>query len=92
MGLFKGLPMSLCGIAPFIGIKMSSFDFLMQKFSPSKDDPWVKAKNLTIGAAAGTIAVTLTYPTDLTRRYMQLNGTNGHNYTGIADVFRQIYA
>jgi hypothetical protein len=86
MGLFKGLPLSLCGIAPFIGIKMASFDWLMARFSPSKNDPWVRFKNLTIGAVAGTIAVTATYPTDLARRLMQLNGTNGHKYNGALDA------
>lgn len=79
------------GIAPFIGIKMSSFDWLMAKFSPSKDDPWVRSKNLSLGAASGTIAVTFTYPIDLTRRLLQLNGTHGHNYTGIPDVMKQLY-
>ena len=34
--------------------------------------------NLLIGGSAGTIAVTLTYPTDLLRRVMQLSGQNGH--------------
>ena len=60
----------------------------MAIYSPDKNDPWVRCKNLTIGATAGTIAVTLTYPTDLTRRLMQLNGTPGHNYTGFVDVCR----
>lgn len=87
-GLYKGWPLSMAGIAPFIGIKMASFDWLMGIYSPSKNDPWVKVKNLTIGATAGTVAATLTYPSDLTRRLMQLNGTPGHNYTGFVDVCR----
>ena len=41
--------------------------------------------NLVNGALAGTIAVTLTYPTDLVRRLLQLNGTPGHSYTGLLD-------
>ena len=28
MGLYKGWGLSMCGIAPFIGIKMASFDWL----------------------------------------------------------------
>ena len=90
-GLYKGWALSMCGIAPFIGIKMASFDWLMQRYSPNKQDPWVRVKNLGIGALAGTIAVTLTYPTDLTRRLMQLNGTPGHKYTGALDVCNQLY-
>lgn len=34
MGMFKGLGTSLVGIAPFIGIKMASFDFLKDTFAP----------------------------------------------------------
>jgi len=87
-GLYKGWTLSMCGIAPFIGFKMASFDFLMQNFGPEKGNKNMLYYNLVMGALAGTIAVTLTYPTDLTRRLLQLNGTPGHNYAGIADVIK----
>ena len=88
-GLYKGWGMSMCGIAPFIGIKMSSFDFLTASFKPSEQNKHnLIYYNLLNGAMAGTIAVTLTYPTDLTRRLLQLSGTPGHQYDGILDVFR----
>lgn len=85
-GLYKGWGMSMVGIAPFIGFKMASFDLLMKTFGPEKGNKYTVYYNLVIGALAGTIAVTMTYPTDLTRRLLQLNGTPGHNYTGITDV------
>ena len=44
-----------------------------------------------MGALAGTIAVTATYPTDLVRRLIQLNGTDGHNYSGLGDCIKQTY-
>ena len=69
-GLYKGWGVSMCGIAPFIGIKLSSFDFLMNTFAPQKSDPNVLYWNLLLGASAGTIAVTATYPSDLTRRLL----------------------
>ena len=47
--------------------------------------------NLSLGALAGTIAVTFTYPIDLTRRLLQLNGTPGHNYTSMVDVMTQLW-
>ena len=37
-------------------------------FLPTRNNPRFDFINLTLGAAAGTIAVTLTYPTDLLRR------------------------
>ena len=88
----------MCGIAPFIGIKMASFDWLMTLYhlprkSKSgnrlfgKSDPkYERYFNLINGALAGTIAVTATYPTDLLRRLMHLNGSPGHSYTGLADA------
>ena len=60
----------MMGIAPFIGIKMSSFDFLNQRFAPAKDHPKIVYYNLVLGALAGTIAVTGTYPIDLVRRLL----------------------
>jgi solute carrier family 25 phosphate transporter 23/24/25/41 len=87
--MYQGLGMSCIGIAPFIGIKMASYDFLMERFGPKKGS---KIKpiyyNLTMGALAGTFAVTITYPTDLIRRLIQLNGTEGHNYNGLMDCLK----
>lgn len=91
MGFYKGWGISMMGIAPFIGIKMATFDLLMNKFSPDRTNPYVAYYNLLLGAASGTIAVTITYPTDLTRRLMQLNGTPGHNYSSIPDVIMQLW-
>ena len=92
MGMYKGLFISNCGIAPFIGIKMASFDMcvgLTIGKGPDAQKKISKEKlvylNLINGAIAGTIAVTLTYPSDLVRRMIQLNGTPGHNYSGIVD-------
>lgn len=77
MGLYRGLAVSNCGIAPFIGIKMTSFDMLTsftigkgpeaQKKIPKQKMVYI---NLMNGALAGTIAVTFTYPTDLVRRLL----------------------
>ena len=62
----------------------------MDAFGPAKGNPNTVYYNLAIGATAGTIAVTFTYPVDLTRRLMQLNGTPGHNYANFGDLCSQI--
>jgi len=90
-GLYKGLGASLIGIAPYIGVNMSSYDYLMTRFAPKKDDPKLVYYNLSLGALAGTIAVTVTYPTDLIRKLLQLNGQPGHSYTSIFDAIAQRY-
>jgi solute carrier family 25 phosphate transporter 23/24/25/41 len=92
MGMFKGLGTSLVGIAPFIGIKMASYDWLMTTFGPAKGNKNTIYYNLFMGASAGTIAVTATYPVDLLRRLMQLNGSPGHIYTGLPDAIAQTWA
>lgn len=72
-GLFKGLFASVVGIMPFIGIKMASFDLLRHRYLPDKKHPRFDFINLSLGAVAGTIAVTFTYPTDVIRRLLQLS-------------------
>jgi solute carrier family 25 (mitochondrial phosphate transporter), member 23/24/25/41 len=88
LGLYKGYWLSMAGIAPFIGVKMASFDWLMNMSGIDKTDKHVKSYNLVMGALAGTIAVTCTYPIDLVRRLLQLNGSEGHHYRGFADACR----
>lgn len=77
-GLYKGLPSSLVGITPYIGIKMASFDILKSLIVVDKKNPKAHLVNLVLGGTAGTIAVTMTYPTDLIRRCLQLSGTPGY--------------
>ena len=69
-GFYKGLGMSLVGIAPYLGINLATFDILKGIYLPDRNHKHFDIINLTMGAVAGTIAVTLTYPTDLTRRLL----------------------
>ena len=90
-GLYKGLPASLVGITPYIGIKMASFDILKSFIVVDKKDPKAQILNLVLGGTAGTIAVTITYPTDLVRRTLQLSGTPGYPvYTSMFDAVTKI--
>jgi solute carrier family 25 phosphate transporter 23/24/25/41 len=93
LGLFRGWAASIIGITPFIGIKMMSFDLLKDRFlPPSRDDPRFDVMNLVLGGVTGTIAVTLTYPSDVVRRLIQLSGKDGNPaYTGIIDCFVKVY-
>lgn len=69
-GLYKGWLMSMLGITPYIGINMTVFDILKGRFLPSKDHKNFDMINLLMGAVSGGVAVTLTYPSDLTRRLL----------------------
>lgn len=74
------------GITPYVGFKMASYDILMTFFKIDKSHPNAQIYNFTLGGVAGTFAVTLTYPTDLIRRKMQMVGTPGYpSYKGFLD-------
>ena len=91
-GLYRGWFATMIGITPYIAFKMCSFDMLKGFFLPSRNDPYFNLINLGLGATAGTIAVTLTYPTDLVRRKMQMSGTEGHDkFDSLMDCFKKIY-
>jgi len=92
-GLYKGWIMSMAGIAPYLAIKLSSFDWLSSKYMPNKKSKWFDTANLTIGGVAGVIAATITYPTDVIRRKMQLRGLDPSvpNYTSIHDCITKMY-
>ena len=70
--LYKGWVMSMMGIAPYIGFKMAFFDTFKPVLIPDQNDKFFTVKNMALGAAAGTFAATLTYPTDLIRKLLQI--------------------
>ncbi len=72
---------------------MASFDILKTFLVVDHKHPNVQIMNLLLGGLSGTIAVTLTYPTDLLRRMMQLSGTAGHPlYNNMLDATKKIVA
>jgi solute carrier family 25 phosphate transporter 23/24/25/41 len=72
LGFYRGISMSLIGIAPYIGFKMSTFDILKGHYMPDRSSPSFMLMNLSLGAIAATVAATLTYPFDLLRRRIQM--------------------
>jgi len=56
---------------------MASFDILTTMYKVDKNHPRAWLYNFLIGGASGAISITLTYPTDLVRRRMQLVGMAG---------------
>lgn len=93
IGLYRGLTPTLMGIAPYIAINMTTFDLLKRHFLPSRDHPQFTVINLLLGACAGFTAAGITYPTDLIRRRMQLQGNTSVDlpqYKGTVDCVRVI--
>ena len=71
---------------------MACYDSLMTNFGPKKGDPHSIYYSLVIGPLAGTFAVTCTYPTDLVRKLLQLNGQPGHKYDNALHACKILYS
>jgi len=88
---YSGLRMSLFGFTPYNGLNFAFFHYyksIIEKFISNKE-----YVNLFAGGLAGMSAVSYTYPTDLVRRRLQLQGFDKTvpKYNGILHCFSQIY-
>lgn len=90
--LYNGLRMSILGYAPYNALNFTFYEFFK---NISKENvtlnPFIK--QVLSGGLAGSCAVTVTYPTDLIRRRLQLQGFDKlvPKYNGIIDCICKIY-
>jgi hypothetical protein len=92
--LYNGLKMSLIGFAPYNALNFMFYGYL-------KSHPYFETYQISnpilhqvlCGGFAGTMAVSFTYPTDLIRRRLQLQGFDDAvpKYNGIIDCVKKIY-
>ena len=89
----KGLRMSVLGYAPFTAISFSTY-FSYRDWLESKDTIGPDLTKIIAGGFAGLSAVTITYPTDLIRRRLQLQNFDSSvpRYSGILDCVQKIRA
>ena len=84
-GLFKGYGMSCIGFIPYLSINFYTFNYLKDRTN-SNGNPII---NLVNGSLAGTTAISITYPTDLIRRKLQIDtNTNPKMYDCIKNVYK----
>ncbi|CAG9466682.1 unnamed protein product [Pedinophyceae sp. YPF-701] len=91
LALYRGLVPALIGIAPFAALQFASHDILRQlAYGPAGPAPGNRSLplDLSIGAAAGSVAGTVCYPLDTIRRRMQMKDCS---YSGQADAFVTIW-
>lgn len=86
--LFKGLNMTLMGFIPYNALSFTIYSNL-------RDNNYfdeLPFKHLLYGGFAGVGAVSITYPSDLVRRRLQLQGFDKTvpKYNGIVDCFKTI--
>lgn len=81
--LYQGLGPTLTGVAPYVALNFQSYEVLRAHFTPPGESSPSGVHKLVCGALAGTIAQTFTYPLDVLRRRMQVNGLSdmvGYKY------------
>jgi len=91
-GLFRGMGATLIGITPYASLKLTFFQIFKNLLSKDGKSLSV-SESLTAGAFAGCLAVSVTYPTDLIRRKIQIevlknNVENYGYYKAIKEVYR----
>ncbi|KAL3135340.1 hypothetical protein ABBQ32_007532 [Trebouxia sp. C0010 RCD-2024] len=84
LGLYRGIGPTLAGILPYAGLKFYVYQSLKQYYWRQQQEadslgPTIHQKlpvpvMLTFGACSGLVAQTLTYPLDVVRRRMQVQG------------------
>ncbi|KAL2608151.1 hypothetical protein R1flu_026724 [Riccia fluitans] len=74
-GLYRGVGATLYGIFPYAGLKFYIYEILKSRLAQD-GEPSVPGK-LACGAIAGCLGQTFTYPLDVVRRQMQVQGNKG---------------
>lgn len=89
--LYYGLGMSILGYAPYNAINFMTYNWL-KKESENRGYKGLVFQ-LVSGGLSGSFAVSITYPTDLIRRRLQLQGFDPlvPKYSGIIDCCQKIY-
>ena len=86
--LYQGCRMSLFGFGSWSGLQYSSYYYVNTLTKNTKLD-----SKLFSGGLSGLFAISITYPTDLIRRRLQLQGFDKTvpQYNGIFDTVKKIY-
>ncbi|KAK4419016.1 Mitochondrial adenine nucleotide transporter ADNT1 [Sesamum alatum] len=93
LGLYKGLGATLLGVGPSIAISFSVYESLRSSWHSRRPDDSAILVSLTCGSLSGIASSTATFPLDLVRRRMQLEGAGGRARvynTGLVGTFRHI--
>ena len=88
--MYKGLRMSLLGFGPYNALNFSSYFYLTHQFEQLPIEKNVQ--KLLAGGLSGLGAVSITYPSDLIRRRLQLQGFDKSvpPYHGIRDCISKV--
>ncbi|KAF3449058.1 hypothetical protein FNV43_RR09782 [Rhamnella rubrinervis] len=94
LGLYKGLGPTLLGVGPSIAISFSVYETLRSFWQSQRPSDSTIMVSLACGSLSGIASSTATFPLDLVRRRMQLEGAGGRARvynTGLFGTFRHIF-
>ncbi|KAI9079584.1 hypothetical protein K1719_038411 [Acacia pycnantha] len=94
LGLYKGLGATLMGVGPSIAISFSVYETLRSFWKSQRPNDSTVMVSLACGSLSGIASSTATFPLDLVRRRMQLEGAAGRARvynTGLFGTFRYIF-
>ncbi|GFY82159.1 uncharacterized protein LOC130793012 isoform X1 [Actinidia eriantha] len=92
-GIYKGLGASLLGVGPNLAISFSVYDTLRLYWQSQRPNDSTVLVSLACGSLSGIASSTATFPLDLVRRRMQLEGAGGRARvytTGLFGTFGSI--
>ncbi|XVF08177.1 hypothetical protein REPUB_Repub06bG0203500 [Reevesia pubescens] len=93
LGLYKGLGATLLGVGPSIAISFSAYEALRSYWQLQRPNDSTIMVSLACGSLSGIASSTATFPIDLVRRRMQLEGAAGRARvykTGLVGTFGHI--
>ncbi|KAK6943590.1 Mitochondrial substrate/solute carrier [Dillenia turbinata] len=93
LGLYKGLGATLLGVGPSIAISFSVYETSRSYWQSQRPNDSSVLVGLACGSLSGIASSTVTFPLDLVRRRMQLEGAAGQARvykTGLVGTFRHI--
>ncbi|KAI3474144.1 hypothetical protein Pfo_028932 [Paulownia fortunei] len=93
LGLYKGLGATLLGVGPSIAISFSVYERLRSNWHSQRPNDSTVVVSLACGSVSGVASSTATFPLDLVRRRMQLEGAGGRARvynSGLFGAFRHI--
>ncbi|XP_078445251.1 uncharacterized protein LOC144714390 [Wolffia australiana] len=93
-GLYKGLGSTLLGVGPNIAISFSVYEKLRSHWQVQRPDDNAAVIGLACGSLSGIASSSVTFPLDLVRRRMQLEGAGGRARVynkGLLPTFGQIF-
>ncbi|XP_054780074.1 uncharacterized protein LOC129287851 [Prosopis cineraria] len=94
LGLYKGLGATLMGVGPSIAISFSVYETLRSFWQSHRPNDSTVMVSLACGSLSGIASSTATFPLDLVRRRMQLEGAAGRARvykTGLFGTFGYIF-